>query len=133
MTPTLLMLDDETVRYLRQALVLMRGWCRTNAVPTPAQVRALEAALSSGTVRNRPEPSPLDKASGPADGAAMNRTRSLLHSLDDVAEMLDISRSTVERMCGDGRLTSRKVGRRRLVHRDDVDAYLDRQSDPGAA
>jgi len=47
-----------------------------------------------------------------------------LYSLDAVAEQLDVSRRTVERLISDGALRSLLVRRRRLVPRDEIERFL---------
>lgn len=44
-------------------------------------------------------------------------------SLSDGADYLSVSGRTLERAIAKGRLRTSTVGRRRLVHRDDLDAY----------
>lgn len=44
--------------------------------------------------------------------------------VDAAAGYLGVSRATVERAVARGRLRSSTVGRRRLVHRDDLDDYV---------
>jgi excisionase family DNA binding protein len=44
-------------------------------------------------------------------------------SLADGAEYLSVSERTLERAISRGRLRTSTIGRRRLVHRDDLDAY----------
>ena len=44
-------------------------------------------------------------------------------SLADSAAYLSVSERTLERAIARGRLRTSTVGRRRLVHRDDLDAY----------
>lgn len=51
-------------------------------------------------------------------------------SIPDAAAYLDVSESTVERCVAAGRLRSSTLGRRRLLHRDDLDR-LAREGDGG--
>jgi excisionase family DNA binding protein len=44
-------------------------------------------------------------------------------SLRDAAEYLAVSERTLERAIAKGRLRSSALGRRRILHRDDLDAY----------
>jgi excisionase family DNA binding protein len=45
-------------------------------------------------------------------------------TLDDVASRLGCSRRTVFRLLAEHAFPSIKLGRRRLIHPDDVDAYV---------
>jgi excisionase family DNA binding protein len=45
-------------------------------------------------------------------------------SLAQAANYLGVSERTVERGLARGRLRSSSIGRRRLLHRDDLDAYV---------
>lgn len=45
-------------------------------------------------------------------------------SLDDAAAYLCVSRRTLARLLASGRIRSAYLGRRRLLHHDDLDAYL---------
>lgn len=51
-------------------------------------------------------------------------------TLEDVAAELHCSRATVFRLLDAGAFPSIKVGRRRLVDRSDVDAYVQRLKPP---
>ena len=50
----------------------------------------------------------------------------LLHDLDEAADLLSISRRVVDRLISDGELDSVKVGRRRLVSHEALEAYVAR-------
>jgi excisionase family DNA binding protein len=45
-------------------------------------------------------------------------------SIREAAERAGVSERSLERAIASGRLRSSTVGRRRLVHRDDLDAYV---------
>ncbi|MFG3639122.1 helix-turn-helix domain-containing protein [Micromonospora sp. NPDC047762] len=49
----------------------------------------------------------------------------LLYPVPEVAILLGISRKQVDRYIKSGALRSRKVGRRRLVHRDWINAFAE--------
>lgn len=48
----------------------------------------------------------------------------LLYPVEEVATLLGVTGKTVWNLIYGGELTSRKLGRRRLVHRDDLNAYI---------
>jgi excisionase family DNA binding protein len=50
----------------------------------------------------------------------------LLYDLDQAAEMLSVSRRVVDRLIRDGELDSVKLGRRRLVPHEALEAYVAR-------
>ncbi len=52
-------------------------------------------------------------------------TEPLLLTVDDAALLLSISRSRVFELCRDGKLRSVKLGKRRLVPRQCLTAYVD--------
>lgn len=54
--------------------------------------------------------------------AAGEQCSSPWHSLEEAADYLRVSPRTVERQLARGRLRSQTIGRRRLLHRDDLDA-----------
>ena len=54
-------------------------------------------------------------------------------SLREAAEYVGVSERTLERDVARGRLSSSTVGRRRLVHRDELDAYVRRGDGRGEA
>jgi len=49
----------------------------------------------------------------------------VLLELEDVADAMQVSASTVKRLIGSGKLRAVKVERATRVHRDDLAAYLD--------
>jgi len=53
----------------------------------------------------------------------------LLYPVPEVAVLLGISRKQVDRYIKSGVLKSRKLGRRRLVHRDHIDAFAAEEHD----
>lgn len=50
----------------------------------------------------------------------------LLHDLDEAATLLSVSQRVVERLIRDGEIDSVKLGRRRLVPHDALEAYVAR-------
>ena len=48
-----------------------------------------------------------------------------LISVARVASMLDLSRRTIEELVASGELPSLKIGKRRLVHPDDLREFID--------
>ncbi|WP_372733574.1 helix-turn-helix domain-containing protein [Nocardioides sp.] len=50
----------------------------------------------------------------------------LLHDLDEAADLLSISRRVVDRLVRDGDLDSVKLGRRRLIPHDALQAYVEK-------
>lgn len=50
----------------------------------------------------------------------------LLHDLDEAADLLSVSRRVVESLIREGDLDSVKLGRRRLVPHDALQAYVAR-------
>ncbi len=48
----------------------------------------------------------------------------LVFSVDEAAELLSIGRTTAFQLIADGRLGSLKVGHRRLVPRQDLEAFI---------
>ena len=57
----------------------------------------------------------------------------LVYSIPEVAERLSIGRGLVYRLLNSGELRSLKIGHRRLVARDDLEAYVARLRDGEAA
>lgn len=51
----------------------------------------------------------------------------LLHSPEETAEMLDLSRSQTAEMLARGEIESFKIGRLRKVPREAIDAFIERQ------
>ena len=51
----------------------------------------------------------------------------ILHSIEETASMLSLSRMTVLRMTYKGKLETKKIGRRRLITRTSIDKLV-RQS-----
>lgn len=52
------------------------------------------------------------------------------YSVLDAAQYLGVSRSQVYRLLADGSLDSLKIGSRRLIRRDAMDALLERSAAP---
>lgn len=57
---------------------------------------------------------------------------SILLDLNEGASALRVSRSTVKRLIGEGRLPVVRIGRRVLLRRDALEAFLDEQTQPAA-
>ena len=57
----------------------------------------------------------------------LNIPERILHSIEETASMLSLSRMTVLRMTYKGELESKKLGRRRLITRKSIDKLV-RQS-----
>lgn len=53
------------------------------------------------------------------------------YSVLDAAQYLGVSRSQVYRLLADGSLDSLKIGTRRLIRRDALDALLERSASAG--
>jgi excisionase family DNA binding protein len=51
-------------------------------------------------------------------------------SIEEAAAYLRVSRSTVERLLKQGRIRSTYIGRRRLLHRDDLDSVRTQSGNP---
>src|SRR5580658_653737 len=84
---------------------------RLEAVLAPDVVRTLEELVAE-TVR-------AEFADG---GAAANAASSPWCSVAESATYLRVSERKLERLIAGGRLRSTTIGRRRLLHRDDLDA-----------
>ncbi|WFE45341.1 helix-turn-helix domain-containing protein [Verrucosispora sp. WMMD1129] len=54
----------------------------------------------------------------------------LLYPVPEVAQLLSLSEREVWRLIDTGQLKSRKVGRRRLVHRDHLAAFASASGEP---
>ena len=65
-----------------------------------------------------------------ADATTAPRDSSPWLSIDEAADYLRTSSRTIERGIAKGRLRSSTLGRRRLLHRDDLDAFA-REGDGG--
>lgn len=48
----------------------------------------------------------------------------LVYSVDEAAELLSIGRTTAFQLIADGRLTSFKIGHRRLVAYQDIESFI---------
>ena len=53
-------------------------------------------------------------------------------TVDEVAEYLRVSRATICRWCGTGKLPAFKVGKSWRVQQKDLDHYIDQQREMGA-
>ena len=53
-----------------------------------------------------------------------SRLQPLAHSVNEVAELLGLSRVSIYKFMNDGRIRSFKVGSRTLILRTEVDAFL---------
>jgi excisionase family DNA binding protein len=61
----------------------------------------------------------------------LNQTAPLARSLDEAARLLGVSRRHLERLIGDGRLRSVRLGRRRVIPHDALEDLLaDRHPQP---
>ena len=49
-----------------------------------------------------------------------------LHAIPEAAEQLSISTRVLDRLISDGKIETVKIGRRRLVPDDALDAYIER-------
>lgn len=125
-----LLLDAEAAQHVQAALLHYRRRLRQNYHWPPPDIDALERALAqpSGTAAGRPGPPPVDPSGGGTDGGPDR----LLVTVEEAARMLAVSQRTVERLLADDRLPSVTIGRARRIHRDDLDAFLDRHRN-GAA
>ena len=54
-------------------------------------------------------------------------------TLVEAAERLRVSKRTVARLIERGRLRTTRIGRRRLVHREELDAFLEAAAGEGTA
>lgn len=73
----------------------------------PPQIEAIAEAIAKRTQRTSPGP------------------QGKLVSINEAAEMLGIGRSSIYRMITEGNLETRKIGRRRLILRADIQAILE--------
>lgn len=60
----------------------------------------------------------------------MESPKRAAYSVLDAAQYLGVSRSQVYRLLADGSLDSLKIGSRRLIRRDAMDALLERSAAP---
>jgi excisionase family DNA binding protein len=81
----------------------------------------LEAALAAHVVDAVDE---LVRERVAAEVAAMTPASTPWLSIREAATYIGVSERTLERDLRNGRLRSSVVGRRRLLHRDDLDAYV---------
>ncbi len=57
----------------------------------------------------------------------------LAYSIEEVAELISLGRTTVVALVGSGEIASIKVGGRRLIPRRDLDAFIERlRTEPAA-
>lgn len=54
----------------------------------------------------------------------MGETDKLVYSVNEAAELLSVGRTMVYDLIRDGRLRSLKVGHRRLIAREDLEAFV---------
>jgi excisionase family DNA binding protein len=65
-----------------------------------------------------------ERVAAELEAATADGARSPWLSIRDAAERAGVAERTLERAIAAGRLRSSTVGRRRLVHRDHLDAYV---------
>lgn len=93
-------------------------------VPTPSEeaVRRILAILLDGLDARR-----LQGAnSGPGEDTAAQDPPRLLYALPGAARQLSVSLKKLEELVRDGEVMSVKIGRRRLVAREDLEDYVNR-------
>lgn len=110
--PAVVLFEDDAVRAIVVALELLVRRYRVDALPVPPVVTTLLTAL------NRPGPTE------PPSWFAAPDDRPVLIDLTAAAQRLGVGRRTVERLVATGALPSLLVGRRRLVHVDDLARYI---------
>lgn len=116
--------DPRDARELVEALEMLERRRRTDGSGLRPFVAGLLAVARSDSVRSRHEPSPFDGSERSLDGDAMPLPR--LMDLTEVADRLDVSKSTVERLVANGELpvVHPTAGSTR-VHSDDLVAFMD--------
>jgi excisionase family DNA binding protein len=110
-------------------------------------VTAGDPHAAAGSARFEPHPGTYLTDNGPENAVACARainrpigeatmtTRSsstapvakIAYSIDDVAELLSLGRTTVVALVSNGEIPSIKVGGRRLIPRRDLDEFVERQ------
>lgn len=59
----------------------------------------------------------------------MTASEPLLYSVEEAARLMGgIDRSTVYKLIAEGRLAKTKIGRRTLIHRDEIERYVVEQA-----
>lgn len=107
--------DDESVRHLLRALQRHQDVMRINGARMPQRLHDLAVRL-----REVQDGSRVDV---PATNLHVEQV--LLLDLQDAAEHLGVSMSTVKRLIGNGVLASVRVGSSRRVRRVDLAAYVE--------
>jgi excisionase family DNA binding protein len=112
-----LVLNEETQRYLVQAAALGRRALMARGITPPSGFDRLLLNLDSArrTAPSRTEPQKMDH-----EGA---RPEAECVDVETSARMLGISKRTAETLISDGRLPSRRIGRRRVVRVADIADY----------
>ena len=121
--------DGPGAGFLALALQLVRQWCREQGCRPPEWLADLEAAArrvavsTTGHDRGRQDTTTLPGERVAAHAAPMVP---LLLTFDQAAVVLGVSRRTVERMVGDGKLPKVDVGERSpRIHRDDLEVFAE--------
>lgn len=93
-------------------------------VPTPSEeaVRRILAILLDGLDARRSQ----SANSGPSEDDAAQDPPRLLYALPEAARQLSVSLKKLEELVRDGEVMSVKIGRRRLVAREDLEEYVNR-------
>ncbi len=107
--------DDEAVRHLLRALQRHQDVMRINGARMPQALHDLAVRLRE--VQDGP------RVDVPATNLHVEQV--LLLDLQDAAEHLGVSMSTVKRLIGNGVLASVRVGSSRRVRRVDLAAYVE--------
>jgi excisionase family DNA binding protein len=111
------------------------AFCATSRQRLVRQLLQAEMARSEhGTTPGLPSPTthPDRRPPDRPPGADMSSTERPTLSVAETADLLGISRWLVQQAAHDGSLPSVRVGRRILIPRSRLLAWLDGQKDPGA-
>lgn len=107
-----MVVDGRTGQHLGRALAEHRRWCRVNAVPVPAAVDALLDLLAASGGQD-----------GPVLRAVPPAAQTLAVDYEGAAVRLSVSPRTVRRLVAAGDLLTVRVGRRRLISVEALEAF----------